>query len=55
MMTIVQADGTAERKQIEAMRLRAAEKNAGIDRSAAEIMEAVRLRGYEAVREYSLK
>ena len=55
MLTIVQADGTAERKQIEAMRIRAAEKNAGIDRSAAEIMEAVRIRGYEAVREYSLK
>ena len=55
MMTVVRADGTAERKQIEAMRQRAAETNAGIAKSAAEIMEAVRLRGYEAVREYSLQ
>ena len=37
------------------MRLRAAETNAGVNRSAAEIMDAVRLRGFEAVRESSLK
>lgn len=55
MMTIVRADGAAELRQIESMRQRAAETNAGIARSAAEIMEAVRLRGYEAVQEYSLK
>ena len=55
MITIVRADGTAEQKQIDAMRLRAAETNAGVNRSAAEIMDAVRLRGFEAVREYSLK
>lgn len=55
MITVVKADGTAERKQIEAMRQRAAETNAGIAKSAAEIMEAVRLRGYAAVREYSLQ
>lgn len=55
MITIVRADGTAEQKQIEAMRLRAAETNAGVNRSASEIMDAVRLRGFEAVREYSLK
>lgn len=55
MMTVVKADGTAEQKQIEAMRQRAAETNAGIEKSASEIMEAVRLRGYEAVREYSLQ
>lgn len=55
MITVVRADGTAEQKQIEAMRQRAAETNAGIEKSAAEIMEAVRLRGYEAVREYSLQ
>ena len=55
MITMVWADGTAEQKQIQAMRLRAEEKNAGIERSAAQIMEAVRSRGYEAVREYSLK
>lgn len=55
MITMVKADGTAEQKQIESMRQRAAETNAGISRAAAEIMEAVRFRGYEAVREYSLK
>lgn len=55
MMTVVKADGSAEQRQIAAMRQRAAETNAGIAKSAAEIMEAVRLRGYEAVREYSLK
>lgn len=55
MITIVRADGSAERRQIEAMRKRAAETNAGIQQSASEIMEAVRLRGLEAVREYSLK
>ena len=55
MITVVKADGTAEQQQIEAMRQRAAETNAGIEKSAAEIMEAVRRRGYEAVREYSLQ
>ena len=55
MMTVVRADGTAEKKQIAAMRARAARSNAGIAKSASEIMEAVRLRGYEAVKEYSLK
>ena len=55
MITVVKADGSAEQKQIEAMRQRAAETNAGISKSAAEIMEAVRQRGYEAVREYSLQ
>lgn len=55
MMTIVKADGTAEQKQIASMRERAAASNKNIEKSAAEIMEAVRLRGWEAVREYSLK
>ena len=55
MITIVKADGTAERQQIEAMRRRAAETGAGIEQSAREIMEAVRRRGYEAVREYPMK
>lgn len=54
-MTIVKADGTAEQKQIASMRERAAASNKNIEKSAAEIMEAVRLRGMEAVREYSLK
>lgn len=55
MITVVKADGAAEQRQIEAMRQRAAETNAGIAKSAAEIMEAVRLRGMDAVREYSLQ
>ncbi len=55
MITVVRADGAAEQRQIEAMRQRAAETNAGIVKSASEIMENVRLRGYEAVREYSLQ
>lgn len=55
MITMVKADGVAERQQLEAMRRRAAETGAEIARSASEIMEAVRLRGFEAVREYSLK
>ena len=55
MITIVKADGTAEQQQIAAMRERAAKTGAGIEQSAREIMEAVRQRGYEAVREYSLK
>ena len=55
IIPIVKADGAAELGQIEAMRRRAAETNAGIASSAAEIMERVRLRGFEAVREYSLK
>lgn len=55
MITMVKADGVAERQQLEAMRRRAAETGAEIARSASEIMEAVRLRGYAAVREYSLQ
>ena len=33
MITIIQADGVAERRQIDAMRARAAEKNADIERA----------------------
>ena len=54
MITIVKADGTAEQQQIAAMRERAAKTGAGIEQSAREIMEAVRQRGYEAVKEYSV-
>jgi histidinol dehydrogenase len=52
---IVKADGNAEKQQIAAMRARAAETGAGIEKSAAEIMNAVRAEGYEAVKRYSLK
>lgn len=55
MINIVQADGAAERAVLEAMRARAAQAGAAVDKAAAEIMEAVRERGFEAVREYSLR
>ena len=55
MINIVIADGAAERAVLEAMRARAAQAGAAVDRAAAEIMAAVRERGYEAVREYSLR
>lgn len=55
MITIVKADGTAEQQQIMAMRQRAAETGAGIEKSAREIMEAVRTHGFPAVRDYSLQ
>lgn len=55
MIKIVRADGTAERRQLAAMRARAAEAGEETARSAAAIMEDVRLRGFEAVRESSLK
>ena len=45
----------AERAVLEAMRARAARAGAAVDKAAAEIMEAVRERGFEAVREYSLR
>lgn len=55
MITIINADGSAERLQLDAMRARAAETNEEINRAVAAIMNDVRVRGYEAVREYSLK
>ena len=55
MITIVKADGTAEQQQIMAMRQRAAETGAGIEKTAREIMEAVRTQGFPAVRDYSLQ
>ena len=42
MITIIQADGVAERRQIDAMRARAAEKNADIERAVQAILEDVR-------------
>lgn len=55
MMTIIKADGSAERRQLDAMRARASQTGEEISRAAAAIMDDVRRRGYEAVREYSLK
>lgn len=55
MIPIVKADGVAEMQLIANLRTRAAEAGEGINRAAAEIMQAVRERGFDAVREYSLK
>lgn len=55
MIAIIKADGSAERRQIDTMRARAARAGEEIDRAAAAIMEDVRRRGFEAVREYSLR
>lgn len=55
MISIIKADGKAERWQLDAMRTRAAQTGEEIDRAAAAIMDDVRCRGFEAVREYSLK
>lgn len=54
-LSVIRADGQAEKKQIAAMRLRAAQTGAGIEKSAREIMEAVRDGGIDAVKEYSLR
>ena len=55
MIEIVKADGAAEQAVMAAMRARAAQANQAIDAAAAEIMERVREKGFEAVREYSLR
>ena len=55
MIEIVRADGAAEYRQIQSMRARAAQTNADISRIAADVLEDVRLRGLEAVAEYSKK
>ena len=53
MISIIQADGIAERRQLDSMRARAAEKNTDIELAVREIMEDVRVRGFDAVIEYS--
>lgn len=53
MITIIRADGSAEKKQLEAMRSRASQRNVEIERIVRHVMENVQERGYEAVREYS--
>ena len=53
MITIIQADGVAERRQIDAMRARAAEKNADIERAVQAILEDVGREGLPAVERYS--
>ena len=53
MLTIIRADGSAERRQLDAMRARAAEKNADIERTVKAVMENVRKEGLPAVERYS--
>jgi len=53
MITIIRADGSAERRQLNAMRARAAEKNADIELAVKTIMENVRQEGLPAVERYS--
>ena len=55
MITIIQADGMAERRQLDAMRARAAEKNADIELAVKAIMECVRREGLPAVERYSIQ
>lgn len=55
MIQIVKADGAAEKAVISAMKARAAQANQAIDAAAAEIVETVREKGFEAVRDYSLR
>jgi len=55
MVEIKNVTPAAEEILINEIKERAAGINAEVDRVSAEIMEAVRARGFEAVREYSLK
>ena len=53
MIAIIKADGTAERRQLEAMWERAAARNTDIEQAVRAVMENVREGGLEAVRRYS--
>ena len=55
MIEIIQADGQAERRHIAAMRARAAQVGADIQRAVSAVMQNVQERGFDAVREYSLQ
>ena len=55
MIAVIQADGAAERRQLDAMRGRAAARNADIERSVQAVMEHVRTEGLPAVERYSLQ
>lgn len=55
MIAIIKADGIAERRQLDAMRARAAEKSADIELAVKAIMENVRAEGMPAVEKYSLQ
>ena len=55
MITIIRADGTSERRQLDAMRARAAQSNADIEQAVSTVMENVKEKGITAVVEYSLQ
>ena len=55
MLEIIRADGTAEKNRIAAMRARAAQVGADVDRAVADILNDVRENGFAAVKEYSLR
>ena len=55
MIQIVTADGVSEQRLIASLKARAAAANEEISQTAAAILADVRARGYEAVREYSLR
>lgn len=55
MITIIKADGRAERERLAAMRERAAEVGADIERAVTSIMQDVKDNGLPAVEAYSLK
>lgn len=55
MIQIVTADGSAEKRLIAGLKARAAAVNSDITATVSAVMEDVKKRGYDAVREYSLK
>ncbi len=55
MIKIIQADGQSERQQLAAMRARAAEVGAEVDRAVKDIMDHVKAEGLPAVERYSLR
>ena len=55
MLEIVVAGNGREQEKLASMQARAAETGAEVDRAAAEVMREVKLRGFDAVREYSLR
>ncbi len=55
MIHIIKADGMVEKEKITAMQTRAAQVGEKVGVAVSEIMEAVRVQGFSAVRDYSLK
>lgn len=55
MIEILKADGIAEKELISAMRARAAEVSADIERAVSDIIQNVKENGFAAVEEYSLR